>query len=132
MHGNGTHEDDVFTRNWINKTLNDSPLTEDQIKLKEFILSNQELTVKVFGTMFIQEINNVGEVEDYQSGKKLLKHNSSQVSLYLDIASSKPLSVHEQTMESMKNDELDPDNYNYRHGLNSDEHHPDHHHDHHE
>ena len=68
MHGNGTHEDDVFTRNWINETLNNSALTEGQIKLKDFILSDQELTAKVFGTMFIEENDNVRE-EDYQSSK---------------------------------------------------------------
>ena len=92
LHGNGTPEDDVFTRNWINETLNDSPLTEDQIKLKDFILSNQELTIKVFGTMFIEKKKNVG---DYQSGKKLLKKSYSQVSLFLGNASSKPLNVYE-------------------------------------
>merc|ERR1711879_235879 len=67
MHGNGSHEDDVFTRDWTNETLNNSALTEGQIKLKYFILSDQELTAKVFGTVFIEENDNVREEEDYQS-----------------------------------------------------------------
>ena len=62
--------------------------------------------------MFIEKMKNVG---DYQSGKKLLKQSYSQVSLFLDNASSKPLNVYEQTMESMKNDEHDPDNHHHRH-----------------
>ena len=50
LNGNGTIEDNIFSRNWINETLKESNLTEEQVNLKHFILSDQELTSREFST----------------------------------------------------------------------------------
>ena len=46
---NGSEEDYKVSKTWINDTLRKSNLTEEQVHLKEVILSDQELATKVFG-----------------------------------------------------------------------------------
>ena len=50
----GTDEDIIFARNWINETLKEPNLTEDQVNLKHFILSDQESTSRVFGPVIME------------------------------------------------------------------------------
>ena len=56
LNQNGTDEDNIFSRKWINETLKESNLTEDQVNLKHFILSDQELTSRVFGPVIMEEL----------------------------------------------------------------------------
>lgn len=46
---NGSEEDYNVSKTWINDTLRKSNLTEEQVHLKEVILSDQELATKLFG-----------------------------------------------------------------------------------
>ena len=61
---NGTDEDDNFSRTWINETLKESNLTEDQVNLKHFILSDQELTSRVFGPVIMEELERINKGEN--------------------------------------------------------------------
>ena len=56
LNQNGTDEDNIFSRKWINETLKESNLTDDQVNLKHFILSDQELTSRVFGPVIMEEL----------------------------------------------------------------------------
>ena len=64
LNGNGTDEDINFSRNWINETLKESNLTEDQVNLKHFILSDQELTSRVFGPVIMEELERINKGEN--------------------------------------------------------------------
>ena len=70
LNGNGTKEDDKFSMNWINETLKESNLTEEQVNLKHFILSDQELTSRVFGPVIMEEMEK--RSTDSNSGKILI------------------------------------------------------------
>ena len=67
LNGNGTDEDNNFSKNWINETLKESNLTEEQVNLKHFILSDEELTSRVFGPVIMEELEKMNT--DRNSGK---------------------------------------------------------------
>ena len=54
-YGNGTEEDNNFTKEWINDALNKANLTDEQIRVKDVILSDHALTAKVFGPSLQEE-----------------------------------------------------------------------------
>ena len=54
-YGNGTEEDNNFTRTWINDALGKANLTDEQIRVKDVILSDHALTAKVFGPSLQEE-----------------------------------------------------------------------------
>ena len=80
VYGNGTEEDYNITKVWINEIMDKANLTEEQIELKDSILSNKKLTTKFFGPLVEDMVNPVNEenlmqkanmevIETFDSGK---------------------------------------------------------------
>ena len=74
---NGSEEDYNVSKTWINDTLRKSNLTEEQVHLKEVILSDQELATKVFGPV-IREMMMDNTTEEIIAGKIVMCSTSEQ------------------------------------------------------
>ena len=119
-YGNGTEEDNNFTKAWINDTLSKANLTDEQIRVKDVILSDYALMAKVFGPSLQEEkkeekdqsptgnhqhINNDGRV--YVHGHEHQNHDESFTENHQHVDNDGKVHVHSHEHLNQEEDHQD-------------------------